>query len=413
MGNIKRTAVVGMIASILLTMTACGKRTQVKSSEEETSTAEETDKQLDVPSETEENSEDSSQMTAETGVPSLLSTNPVSLSKSTGIPSSANSTIVTTPSANKSTKTAAGEAYGKYSGNVANGGLVTQVGDWIYYSNGGDGNSLYKVRSDGSGKTKLTSTPASNIQVCGDWIIFTNCGLKKIKTDGTNEQKIEENYIYYYAVISDTIYYYTETLHNNKTLPLCLDWVKADGSSSGTVDNFVCNRVCGMFPVENWLYFYVYTNPPEVIKRVRADTFTEETLVASSASQELNNTGCMAVQDDWVYYGLSCQSSVSRCKPDGSQNALLLKNCRYGYFNTDGSRLYYVCNDDGQLWKAGVDGSNPERITNFALGSLSDVAGINLTDNDVFVCVNSRNGGVLERAMYRINKNTLKQEPVS
>lgn len=415
MRNTKRAAAVLIIATLLITMTACSKRTPVKSSDEETGITEETDRESDITSETAESSDDSSLLTDETDVTSLLTTNPVSISKSADAAYSADSAKTAATSAankNKTINTAAGEAYGKYSGNVSNGGLATQIGNWIYYSNSSDGNTLYKVRSDGSGKTKLTSTPAVNIQVCGDWVIFTNGNLRKIKTDGTNEQSINNDYIHYYTVISDTIYYYTETLHSNKALPLCLDWVKVDGSSSGTVDNFVCNRVCGMFPVKNWLYFYVYTNPPEVVKRVKADTFTGESLVASSAAQCNNGTGYMAVQNDWVYYSLGSPSSIFRCKLDGSQNSVLIKNCQYGDFNTDGTSLYYVCSDDGQLWKAGIDGSNPQRITNFSLGSCDAAERINLTDNDVYIAVDS-NMNTFKRTIYRINKSTLNQEKIN
>lgn len=51
---------------------------------------------------------------------------------------------------------AAINTYGNTPGNLANGASVAQQGDWIYYCNGSDNDSVYKVRTDGTGKTKAT-----------------------------------------------------------------------------------------------------------------------------------------------------------------------------------------------------------------------------------------------------------------
>lgn len=70
---------------------------------------------------------------------------------------------------------------------------------WIYYSNKADGYKLYKVKLDGTGRTKLTDKDeVSAITIVGDWVFFTR-GLSvmsmdpsvyMMKQDGSELQKI-------------------------------------------------------------------------------------------------------------------------------------------------------------------------------------------------------------------------------
>ena len=65
---------------------------------------------------------------------------------------------------------------GNTSGNINNIGIAAQQGDWIYYSNynGVDGDKIYKIKTDGTGKIELTGDRAFYINVAGDWIYYTN-----------------------------------------------------------------------------------------------------------------------------------------------------------------------------------------------------------------------------------------------
>ncbi|MCL1866505.1 MAG: DUF5050 domain-containing protein, partial [Oscillospiraceae bacterium] len=61
-------------------------------------------------------------------------------------------------------------AVGNTSGNNANFGLAAVQGDWVYYSciSGG----IWKSRTDGTGKTRITDDSAFFINVVGDWIYY-------------------------------------------------------------------------------------------------------------------------------------------------------------------------------------------------------------------------------------------------
>ena len=78
---------------------------------------------------------------------------------------------------------------GNTAGNLNNGGAVAQQEDWIYYSeipNPG----LYKVKTDGSEQTKLNDDVPMDLNVFGDWVYYNNYAdgepiSIKVKTDET------------------------------------------------------------------------------------------------------------------------------------------------------------------------------------------------------------------------------------
>lgn len=64
--------------------------------------------------------------------------------------------------------------YGNTSGNINEVGYLAVQGSWIYYGNPSDGRKLYKMRIDGSEKTKLCDDRVSYINVSGHLIMYKN-----------------------------------------------------------------------------------------------------------------------------------------------------------------------------------------------------------------------------------------------
>jgi len=103
---------------------------------------------------------------------------------------------------------------------------VNVEGDWIYYcevseswdwhcrtpdSGGEFWGNLYKMRLDGTEKTKLNDDKCEYINVAGDWIyyfIFEN--LYKIRTDGSGRRKLRGNigYTMDLSVVGNWIFYW-------------------------------------------------------------------------------------------------------------------------------------------------------------------------------------------------------------
>lgn len=82
------------------------------------------------------------------------------------------------------------------------------VGDWLYFSGT---NGLYKANINGDSCQKLYDGTISDINVRGDWIYFSvfQDGIYKIRTDGTNAQKIldQRESISEISITDEWIYY--------------------------------------------------------------------------------------------------------------------------------------------------------------------------------------------------------------
>ena len=66
-------------------------------------------------------------------------------------------------------------------------------GDWVYFSNYNDYMRLYKIRTDGTDMQKLNDEKSYDISVMGEWIYYVNSEDRKhykIRTDGTERQSL-------------------------------------------------------------------------------------------------------------------------------------------------------------------------------------------------------------------------------
>ena len=72
-------------------------------------------------------------------------------------------------------------------------GNVTGVnvsGDFAFFSNTGDGGSLYRIRTDGTDMQKLNDVRSESIHIAGGWVYYTtgHTNWQRIRTDGTDRQ---------------------------------------------------------------------------------------------------------------------------------------------------------------------------------------------------------------------------------
>ena len=94
------------------------------------------------------------------------------------------------------------------------------VGDWIYYCSGEykgpGGGRLFKIKTNGTEKTKLSDDILSQINVIGNWIYVATYEenangivqeMYKMKTDGTGRTKITNDKLGEMNVVDDWIYY--------------------------------------------------------------------------------------------------------------------------------------------------------------------------------------------------------------
>ena len=74
--------------------------------------------------------------------------------------------------------------------NYLNGGIAVSDGTWVYYQSN-DAQSIYKMRLDGSDKTKLNDDPSSSLGLIDGVIYYrTASGVYSIDADGGNQKNI-------------------------------------------------------------------------------------------------------------------------------------------------------------------------------------------------------------------------------
>ena len=140
------------------------------------------------------------------------------------------------------------------------------VGEWIYYINQIDDGKLYKIKTDGSSKTKICDdifmqtyetmmfgleTETSDFYVIDEWIYYINLSdngkLYKIKTDGSSRTKLSDDHIYSFNVYGDTIYY------NNTADGWKFYTVKTDGSNNRKLCDYGAYETFNVY--NGWIYY--------------------------------------------------------------------------------------------------------------------------------------------------------------
>ncbi len=203
------------------------------------------------------------------------------------------------------------EADGNTSSNFANGGLITENDGWIYYANPSDENKLYKMSIDGTDITKLYHSPAGYIAASGGWVYFTETDdidgdVRRIRTDGTDEERIVEGISVSYI---------------------------------NTADN-------------NWIYYCKYNNGDMKIYRVRPNS-SEEGYVASGI--------CPHISDGWIYYQDEEMNSIMKMKMDG-RDKQTLSDVRAAKLQVVGDWIYYIDLDEEKVYKMDKNGEKIIRV---------------------------------------------------
>lgn len=216
-------------------------------------------------------------------------------------------------------------AEGNTNQNNLNFNKVIVQGDWVYYNNMNKSHGLYKMRKDGTDCQRILDR-CSSFNVLGEWIFYSSYseGLFKIKLDGTQKTKISDFYAEWLYVTEDWIYYATWKYKS----PIYR--MKHDGSANMTVTADKCNYAnvvgdyiyyldedrTGIYRVNtdgtmkiklvtyHNLYFLMYDN-----KRLYASNNHDNIVVFTEDGTRLSNrvTGgnqilpCN-VQDGWLYY---------------------------------------------------------------------------------------------------------------
>ena len=200
--------------------------------------------------------------------------------------------------------------------NINNVGIAAIQGNWIYYSNG----SIYKIKTDGSGKQKLNNATNSQlfyINVVDNRIYYVNWSngndsdtnhLYSMNTDGSDNKQIGKNYVGSIYVVGDRIFYIN--WHDNG----CLYSMKIDGNDNKKLSND--SMVCIVNVANNRIYYETGDGKNYFTYSMKTDGSDKKQL-CNERAVDIN------VAKNLIYYSSQNNDYICSMKTDGSDKKQL------------------------------------------------------------------------------------------
>jgi len=218
--------------------------------------------------------------------------------------------------------------------------------DWIYYINGSDDDSIYRIKTDGTGRMCLKEGTSSDLQVIGERIIYkyfiagSPHGLYMMLNDGTEERVLIRDGVGSMDTVANTIYY---IYYGDHASIYYLD------NDTGFKHKLADTRSADLIVDDGWFYFI---NHDSGAKIYRGDLET-------GLTEKLNDEGCsyLNLSGEWLYYMSHEQGGrIVKMRTDGSERRTI--NDTYSvYINIVGDWIYYMNRDKGNtLYRMTIDG---------------------------------------------------------
>ncbi len=269
---------------------------------------------------------------------------------------------------------------GNTAGNLYGAGLFCEYGDTIYFSNPSDGGTLYAMKTDGTGLTKLCDDVASFINVDEHYIYyvrnnaafgsdfsflqFNTDSLCRIDHDGKHTVVLDDEPCMYASLFGNYVFYLQYETQTASSL-----WkVKIDGTEKTKVssDPYLTCDAMGQ-------YFYHIGTDGRIW---RYDT-------VSCSTEAIYNDNCwmptVLANDDVYYMDSSDNYKLTKANLSGGEKVHLAED-RLDSYLLCGDYIYFQRSSqtDPALCRIRTDGSDYQVV---AEGVYAD---LNATSNDVY-----------------------------
>lgn len=219
---------------------------------------------------------------------------------------------------------------GNTTGNISNRSFAAQNEEWVFIYN-------YRMRPDGTQKTKYTEDIALNLNVIGDTIYYSNNGINKVNSNGTGKTRITADSASNVSVVGDWIYYINRS--DNETLYK----IRTNGQDREKLTNDIIREFVAS---EGWIY---YRNNSDINKFYKIRTNgTQRVKISEDSPYYINVVG------EWIYYQ-STYNTLYKIKKDGSEKTLVTEVNEWCNLNISGDWMY-LRKSDG-LTKVSLDGT--------------------------------------------------------
>lgn len=186
-------------------------------------------------------------------------------------------------------------------------------GDWLYYLNVDDESCLYRVKTDGSVRERITEVSVLTFYIKDEWIYCTSYNIHhiyKMKKDGSESSLIFEDDTATFVMLHDISDDYIYFINDNS-----LKKFELNGSNINDI------HIDGIWQIEvreDCIYYVTYTDAQGLFSEI----YSAKTDGSGIERLTNNNAVAMKVIDDWIYYLSMDISSGStklyRVKTDGS-----------------------------------------------------------------------------------------------
>jgi len=262
----------------------------------------------------------------------------------------------------------------KINGRTAMAINLNVLGEWIYYTVtymdfelSPHTEGIYKMKTDGTGQTKLSSDDVTQIVVIGEWIYYCiNDGFYKMKTDGTQKTKLfAENGSGRFHLANEQLYRLIDV--DNQTLALIRK--QTDGTTKAQIP--LTTHIGTVVIDKEQIYGLEVSdiNQPVSFYRMNMDG-SEKVILADTPSRNLTS---FYVQEETLYYedNIMSDSSINKITGNGMlQKIYTVKNGFIQILGIVGQQIYFVysAKDTGDimenciLYRINTDGTNLQRI---------------------------------------------------
>lgn len=179
---------------------------------------------------------------------------------------------------------------------------ITLVDDWIYYF---EQSSLYKIKTNGKGKKKLSTKLMKNYEIVGNWIYYSYMDdgkyvIAKVKTNGKSNKIVSEDVGKAFFLVGNNIYYiYEDYDFNNFEYKYQLYRMKQNGKNKSKVTDFNGEVEVDTINLNGNEIYYAKSNEEEKlgIYKIKLNGKNETKI----ADLNLHFTK-LNLHDKWIYY---------------------------------------------------------------------------------------------------------------
>lgn len=227
---------------------------------------------------------------------------------------------------------------------VASASWINVAGDWLYFTASDSAASskvIYKIKNDGTGRTRISETPAGLIRVKDDSIYYIHTGgsydmpqpdgIHKMSIDGTGDLELVRGRVNYKGMVisGDKLYYILQEESGTNLYVMNLD---------GSGQTKLRDDVLRMTVIDGWIYF-VQSNGNQLNKmsidgKIVIPLYTADKMITN-----------LSYRDGWIYltkggYGISGEAAIERLRVDGTAREELAAARAMGLYFA-GNKLYF------------------------------------------------------------------------